>query len=80
LTATDDTEKRLATKVHEETRGRGERKKIRKRMVPMGNTLMKRGTMHDRESKVFARFRGDFYKKSPWPPEAPIKKQWIIQT
>jgi hypothetical protein len=39
-------------------------------MVPMGNTLRKRGTMVDRESKVFAGSRGGFFKKSPWPPEA----------
>jgi hypothetical protein len=38
---------------------------------------MKRGTMVDRESKVFAGSRGGFFKKSPWPPEASIGDGFI---
>jgi hypothetical protein len=69
----------LATNLHEETRRREERKlgseeteKIRKRMVSMGNTLMKRGTMTDRESKIFAGSRGGFYKKRSHEPAEPL--------
>jgi hypothetical protein len=41
----------------------------------MGNTLMKPGTMFDRESKVFAGVQGAVFSKSaPWPPEARRKK------
>jgi hypothetical protein len=42
-------------------------------MVPMGNTLMKRGTMIDRESKVFAGVQGAvFSKRAPWSPKAKL--------
>jgi hypothetical protein len=47
----------------------------RKRMIPMGNTFAKHGTMFDRVSKVFAGVQGAVFSKSaPWPPEAQKKK------
>jgi hypothetical protein len=39
-------------------------------MIPMGNTVVKHGTMTYRVEKIFAGSRGGFYKKSPWLPEA----------
>jgi hypothetical protein len=41
-------------------------------MIRMGNTLMKRGTMIDRESKAFVGGPGGRFsrKEPPWPPEA----------
>ena len=42
----------------------------------MGNTLMKRGTMIDRESEIFAGPGGSFFKKSPLVAEG--KTIWAV--
>jgi hypothetical protein len=38
-------------------------------MIPMGNIIVRHGTMTDRESKVFGS-PGTFFQKGFWPPEA----------
>jgi len=57
---------------------KGHEGKRRRKMIPMGNTFMKHGTMVDRESKVLWGIpKGAVFQKSPlWPSETENKNSY----